>query len=221
MIMAIIYRIANQRLKCIVYAGVGVALFSTNVLAQQPNRADATLAKMQQMLRQTSTERDGLKTQLAEVQKRLDEEKAKSAAAQNQLKSTKRNLGDTDTLLEKYKATDVGLRERIEQQRGKMKEVVDKYKELVSTLRQLEAERNQLRVDLTTKDKAFEVCAQKNVQLYQTSLELADQYEKKGVWQSLVASEPVTQIKRVEIENIVQEYINRVEQSRVQTAESP
>lgn len=208
-------------MRWIIIVLVGTVFISTSVTAQQPTRADATLAKLQQMLRQTSTERDGLKAQLGEVQKKLDDEKLKSAAAQNQLKSTKKNLGDTDAILEKYKTTDTGLRERIEQQRGKMQEVIDKYKELVLTLRQLEAERNQLRVDLTSKNTAFDICAQKNAQLYQTGLELADQYEKKGVWQSLIASEPITQLKRVEIENLAQDYINRVEQSRVQTAESP
>ena len=188
---------------------------------QQQTRSDAALAKLQQMLRQTTAERDGLKAQLAEAQKKVDGEKAKAAATQSQLKSAKKDLGDTDTLLEKYKTTDAALRERIEQQRGKMQEVIDKYKELVGTLRHLEAERNQLRVDLTSKSAAFDTCAQKNVQLYQTGLELADKYEQKGVWQSLLASEPVTQLKRVEIENLAQEYVNRVEQARVQTAESP
>lgn len=199
---------------------VGFAPATVTAQAQQP-RSDATLAKLQQMLRQTTAERDGLKAQLAEVQKQADGEKAKAAAAQSQLKSVKKNLGDTDTLLEKYKTTDAALRERIEQQRSKMQEVIDKYKELVGTLRQLEAERNQLRVDLTSKSAAFDTCAQKNVQLYQTGLELAEKYEQKGVWQSLWASEPVTQLKRVEIENLAQEYVNRVEQARVQTAESP
>lgn len=198
-----------------------VLLPATATAQQQQTRTDAALAKLQQMLRQTTAERDGLKMQLAEAQKKLDGEKTKAAATQSQLKSAKKDLGDTDTLLEKYKTTDAALRERIEQQRGKMQEVIDKYKELVGTLRQLEAERNQLRVDLTSKSAAFETCAQKNVQLYQTGLELADQYEKKGVWQSLLASEPMTQLKRVEIENLAQEYVSRVEQARVQTAESP
>ena len=188
--------------------------------AQQP-RSDAALAKLQQMLRQTTAERDALKAQLAEAQKKADGEKAKAASVQSQLKSVKKNLGDTDSLLEKYKTTDAALRVRIEQQRSKMQEVIDKYKELVGTLRQLEAERNQLRVDLTSKSAAFDTCAQKNVQLYQAGLELADKYEQKGVWQSLLASEPVTQLKRVEIENLAQEYVNRIEQARVQTAESP
>lgn len=201
---------------------VGTVFPPTTASAQQQQtRSDAALAKLQQMLRQTTAERDSLKEQLAEAQKKLDGEKAKAAATQSQLKSAKKDLGDTDTLLEKYKTTDAALRERIEQQRGKMHEVIDKYKELVGTLRQLEAERNQLRVDLTSKSAAFDTCAQKNVQLYQTGLELADKYEQKGVWQSLLASEPVTQLKRVEIENLAQEYVNRVEQARVQTAESP
>lgn len=209
----------NKRFYWVMWAAISLVC-SPSVWAQQ-NRNDAALTKLQQMVRQANTERDALKAQVANIQKQLESEKAKSAAAQNQLKGAKKELGDTDTLLGKYKTTDAALRERIEQQRGKMQEVVDKYKELVVTLRQLEAERNQFRGDLTAKIAQFDTCAEKNRQLYQAGMEITERYEKKGVWQSLMAAEPVTQLKRVELEGLVQEYANRLDQSRVKTAESP
>ena len=90
-----------------------------------------------------------------------------------------------------------------------MQKVVDKYKELVETLRQVETDRTQLQATAKTQATQIGTCTNDNIKLYELGLELADLYENKGVWAALVEKEPVTQLKRVELENRVQEYRHR------------
>ena len=69
---------------------------------------------------------------------------------------------------------------------------------------------------MSAKSREFQVCATNNVKLYHASLEMLDLYQKKGVADALQQDEPFIQLKRVQLENLVQDYKFKVEDLRVE-----
>ena len=113
--------------------------------------------------------------------------------------------------MSKYQEQNLALRDRIFEVQTRMQKIVDKYKELVGALQLIESERASLMTKSTENQKKFDVCVTDNQKLYKVNLELIQEYRKKGVWDALLQKEPVTQLKRVQIENTVQSYTDRID----------
>jgi chromosome segregation ATPase len=200
----------------IFWFALGAALLPATLPAetvrQGSNEQAALVARMQQMVNDVTAERDALRAQNA----RLAEELAEAEAAHaKQVQQLEKKLGGSETVLDKYKENDVALRERLAQDRARMQELVDKFRETAQNLRQVEMERGELKLELAGRQEELRLCTRKNLDLYQASLELLDSYEEKGVWDAMMQREPVTGLKRVDVENRIEEYRRRLDQMQV------
>ncbi len=77
---------------------------------------------------------------------------------------------------------------------------------LQSQIAQLEDENRTLRADLQRERDFRERCRTDNAKLASLADELMEKFREKGVVDSLLQKEPVTQIKRVELEEMLQKY---------------
>ena len=93
-------------------------------------------------------------------------------------------------------------------------------KELAEQLRKVETERNELARQAAADGQGLKVCAQKNVQLAGIANEALDRYEKKGCFGALAQAEPFTGLKRIEVENAVEEYRQKVDSLQVPAADA-
>jgi hypothetical protein len=59
-------------------------------------------------------------------------------------------------------------------------------------------------------------CEAKNLQLFEYSQELLQRYQKKGVWASLSQKDPVFGLKEVSMENVVQEYREKLNSQKIE-----
>jgi chromosome segregation ATPase len=178
---------------------------------RQQSESGVLMIKMQQMQQQLSdvgAERDALKTQ-------NDKLAADKAALEKQLDQLKKRLEGSEGSLDKFRDSDAALRQRIEQDRARMQELIDKFRETAQTLRQVEADRSELRVTASHQQDEIVSCTKNNLELYRANLDLLDRYRAKGVWASLMQSEPVTGLKRVEVENQIEEYRTRLDRLQV------
>ena len=203
----LIHRIA----KSVIVAGALCAA----VPAFAQKREDPAAARMQQMLRQVSSERDVLKAENEKLQSQIKSLEAKTAAAQTQLKGADKERASSQALLQRYQDAEQAWKANSEQQKAKLQEVVDKYKELVKSLRQVEAERSELQSISKVRDRDLDRCIEKNGKMYSTGLEVLQRYENKGVWDSIWQKEPVTQLKRVELESIMEEYKGKLDDAKI------
>jgi hypothetical protein len=94
---------------------------------------------------------------------------------------------------------------------------------MATNLKDVEADRAALREDLAKRGRAFDQCAEANLQLYEINGEILDRYEHVGLLTKVSAAEPFTKITRTRIENLVDEYRERAQQLRVKksTAANP
>lgn len=128
--------------------------------------ASRRAAMLARDLQAATTERDDLRTRLADTQAQL--EKASAALAQT--------------------------RDRLAERDGQL---------------------GRLQADHQTQSASFDTCQTRNAQLYTLGSELLDRYANKGVREVLSTGEPFTQIKRVQLENLVDEYRHKLDQQRV------
>ncbi|MBI3545025.1 MAG: hypothetical protein HY081_00300 [Gammaproteobacteria bacterium] len=149
---------------------------------------DQKMLRAQRLLRQVSQERDVLQAEVSQLKSQMNDLNQK-------LVSLKKN---SENALARSRESNSVLSANVAQ--------------LTLNLRQTESAKNQLQETLTDQAQQIEFCEVNNVKLVQINRELVDRYEKKSAVDALLQREPLTQLKRVEFENIVQEYQDRIEQ---------
>jgi chromosome segregation ATPase len=89
------------------------------------------------------------------------------------------------------------------------------YKEAANVARTRDADAKLLQTQLGQTTQRAEDCEGKNVKLVGIGNELLDLYQAKGPLTGLLEREPLTQIKRVELENLVQDYQDKLFDNKV------
>ena len=64
------------------------------------------------------------------------------------------------------------------------------------------------------KETELQNCEGKNIKLYEAAEEVLNAYEHNTLFDSLLESEPIFQIKSVELESIVQEYEDKLRKQK-------
>lgn len=202
----------------ILYVALGAALLTPmaghaeTVRQGSGNEQTALVARLQQMVNDITAERDALSAQNANLAEKLAKEKE---AHEKQLEQLKRKLTGSEGALDRYKENDAALRARITEDRARMQELIDKFRETAQSLRQVEMERGELKATVSAQREGIRQCTRKNLELYQANLDLLDRYQAKGVWDAMLQREAVTGLRRVEIENLVEDYRRRLDQMQV------
>ena len=84
-------------------------------------------------------------------------------------------------------------------------------------LKSNDEQRKELSKSLVQRDQSLASCNEKNARLHDFGLDLVKICEKPSLYKAALRSEPFTQIKRVELENILQDYRDKLDEQRVST----
>lgn len=194
-----------------IYCLIGIAIFlqMQPVLSSAPR--DGSNSQAQVLIQQLAAERTRLNAENAKLKsqiKTLEEELEKATSENEQMTS---QLGSTEKQLSTKAALSDALRERLENAKLKMEELIAKFRETIANLRNLEDQNEQRRQTIARLEKQLNTCAANNVELSKLGFELLDSYQNKGFWDRAGQKEPFTQIKRVRIENLVDDYTYMIE----------
>lgn len=140
------------------------------------------------MLRQMTLERDAALAENARLKIEIEELNRKHAGVKK----------SSDAALAKSRESIAALNTDMQQ--------------TMQNLRRTESEKNLLQETVAGQAQQIETCESHNVKLLQVNHDLLGQYQNKGLFDAMLQREPLTQLKRVEIENIVQEYQDRIDQ---------
>lgn len=177
---------------------ISLCLMVGSVLVPHQAYADETLrkalAKAQFMLRQANAESTALKQELgtanekiAELEKTLEKELAKAEKTEGKLKQSLSSWKDSH---EELKQTLQETREELFLARSDIQQLDQK---------------------LAAQTENFELCYKNNKKLTEINGELLDVYSDKSAWDAITQREPFIQTKKVEIENLVQDYRFQIE----------
>jgi chromosome segregation ATPase len=202
-------------------AGVAASLIlvfvcQARVLAADDARSSREremLHRAQEALRESQADNSALAQGKAETEQKLK-------AASEQLDTLRNaNKSERSALQAKLKATadaQADAASQLEQARRQVAALSTEKQEMADKLRLSESQLKKVQQDLDSSRTANTSCEAKNLKLYEYSQELAQRYQAKGVWASLTQHEPVLGIANVKVENVLQEYQDKLASQRVQ-----
>lgn len=164
-----------------------------------PNKGE--VRRLQQMQRQLEREKSELAAQkaaaeseLGDVRKKVDGESRRAAALSRDVGALR---AARDAAAAKLAETEAELRQTREAQRA------------------AEAEGKRLQAALAAEKQQLQVCTERSQELRKVSNQVLDLYEKKSCLDSSLQREPFTGLKRVEIENAVEDMREKLDSQRV------
>lgn len=175
---------------------------STGAHAQDAN-AQKALQKAQFMLRQVSSEKAELQTQIDALKQQVDQLARELAATKSHATGTQQKTE------EKYNDAIAQWKQRDSETNSAL--VVTREQ-----LKQQLAQRKDLEISLQKQTTNFAVCYENNKKLYDINNQLLSRYESKGFGDVLKQREPFTGVAQVEVENLVQDYRYRLDDLKVQ-----
>ncbi|HET6513535.1 MAG TPA: hypothetical protein VFG09_00075 [Thermodesulfovibrionales bacterium] len=133
----------------------------------------------------------------------------------DQMEKTEKKLGEADESsartrkeLSEARAASDGIRREVQEMERKNRDLADELKRTAGEKQALQAELRKMSQDLDTSES-------NNAELCIIAEELLKEYKNKGFGTVLKHKEPLTQVKRVELEQFVQKYHERIDQQRV------
>ena len=181
---------------------LAAALAATPAFAAEkkadPNKGE--VRRLQQMQRQLERE----KTELAE----------QKAAAESELGDVRKKV-DGESRRAAALSRDVGaLRAARDATAAKLAETETELRKTQEAQRAAEAEGKRLQAALAAEKQQLQVCTERGQELRKVSNQVLDLYEKKSCLDSSLQREPFTGLKRVEIENAVEDMREKLDSQR-------
>lgn len=212
---------------------VTMLLLASGAVAQdQQSREREALARLRQQMSRLQQENGALQQQKAGLEQKLKAGEAELGKAKGEAGRLRRNASALRAA-EKDKAQ---LQARLDAAEATLQELRQKHQSEVSALRsslgeaetgwqqtRQEAAANTatLQGDLHAQTARAEVCETRNLQLYSVTLDLIERYKQnRGVWERFLLAEPFTQLKSVQVENLLADMRERADEARVETQAS-
>jgi len=189
------------------------------------NAGNAAETKLRESLRNTmlqlraaETERDTLKAAQDQV------EADKKTAEENLAKVTKQSIADKETSDKKIAELDAQVADKngkITQLGGDLEKWKTAYNQVADIARAKEGERAKLAGEKIVLERKVADRETKNMALYKLGNEILSRYEKFGLGTALTSREPFTGITKVKLENLVQDYGDKLAEQKIKPGEEP
>jgi septal ring factor EnvC (AmiA/AmiB activator) len=187
-----------------------------NAIAAADNPKDKQTRRMQLLLNAAQQEKSELSSQVETLKKQVGELEVKRTALEKKLGGQSRQLSE---LSDKQQQAELASKQQ-------QSELADKYQESEKKLKQLELEfvatnksLQQTQLEKLQEKKQLngdiQICEKKNSELYLISVKLMDKYQAKGVMAAMLQAEPFTQLEKVRVENLLQEYRDKSDANKI------
>jgi chromosome segregation ATPase len=196
---------------------LGLFAFAGSAAAQtQRQGSDARAMQQLQQLTaeraQLQTENARLKEELEKARKDLDKAAADKTTLENKVRAGAVAAGRDEVAVQHSQA-------ELERVRAQMQELIAKFRETAQTLRDVEGDRTQVKGQLTTQQRELKTCIDRNAGLYNLNVEVLDRMASRGFWSAVGEREPFTKVKRVQLENLIDDYKYRADELRLERRE--
>jgi chromosome segregation ATPase len=193
----------------------------TTANAQTARSGSGANAQLLQQLQQLASDRTALQVDNARIKRELDDMRKERDELKRKQQTVDQRAKASATELARAAAQREAAEQELGQTRAKMQELIAKFRETVQTLRQLEAEDTTAKQTLARRDQELKVCIDRNLALYKLNGEVLAHLEHDSAWSHLARAEPFTKIKRVELENLVDDYKARADEGRMDSGRAP
>ncbi len=199
-------------------AAIIASLCGDGIVVAQVARSGGTSSantQLLQQMQQLASERtalqadnDKLKKHVDDLTKELDSLKKAQGAVDQRAKESAAALAQSKTQRDTTE-------EQLKQTKDKLEQLVAKFRETAQSLRETEADRTTVKQTLSTRDHELKVCIDRNLGLYKINEEALTMLDKQTFWSRAASSEPFTKLKRIQMENLIDDYKARAQDQRV------
>ena len=206
--------------------GVGFILPTTADAAEKKDKSARRAALMMQKMQQDmQAEKAAMQTQF-DTQKKLLEDDLKLKAEQLEKlnksvasleRKNKATQADLDKTIAEKTALDAKLTQTqttLETTQKSLADLKDKHNQSLADLKFNDNQRKTLSANLADTTKLVNSCEAKNTKLHQFGSELISIYDKPSSYEAAMRKEQFFQLKRVELENILQNQQDKLDQER-------
>lgn len=199
-----------------------IALFAMLLLpglaTAQVERSGSGNAQMMQQLQQLASERTQLQAENARLKQELASIKKEAEAAKSALSTIERRARSSETAVARVGAERDSSARELELNRARTEELIGKFRETAGTLREVEGERAKLASSLASRETELASCIAGNQKLFDINTEILARLGERGVWSAISGSEPFTQLKRAQLDNLIEDYRGRADDQRLSPA---
>ncbi len=200
---------------------VAAALCTANVhAAEEVDPAMAVLKRMREQLRSVMLQQQKTEADRATLQAEKTDLEAKNAELTKKLETLTKLNATERTAAEK---TITDLKEKSSEQTTEMARLSESlakwkagYQQLEEVAKGKEAERAKLADKVVLLDRRVADYHRKNDELYKVGCEVLSRYEGFGLGTAITAREPFTRLTRVKLENLVQDFQDKLNDQKIQ-----
>lgn len=197
--------------------GALILLLSGSVQgAEQPNSAETRLREQLRntllQLRTIQGERDGLNAAKAQLEQ---EKKTLSEQIETVTKQSAADKTASDKTIAEMDAKAAQQSNEIAQLKESLEKWKKGYNEATELARTKEAERAKLAMQKIELERKVADQQTKNLEMFKIGNEVLTRYEKFGLGTALTAREPFVGITRVKLQNLVQDYKDKLADQRI------
>ena len=191
--------------------GVLAAAAAQPALAQTERTGGAANTQLVQQLQQLASERTALQAENAKLKAELDKLRKQGDGVKKSQDAVEQRSRAAQAALTRSASDKERLEADLAREKERLQELVGRFRETATTLRDVETDRNGAKLSLAQRDQELKVCVDRNAKLYDLNKEVLAKLDDQGLWSGLARHEPFTQLKRVQLENLVDSYADRAQ----------
>jgi chromosome segregation ATPase len=187
-------------------ATIAIAGFSTNlfdVSAQTTSETDRLREALRTSAAQTRAledQRTAMQAQLTQTQRERDDLKSEVEAAKAKVKQTEKD----------YRQAVREFNDRLEERNQTLEKWKEAYAEAATVAQTKDAERAKFEAEAAAFKASTNACTAKNQELVKVGRELLTRYEGVTFGDKVLAREPLTGLERVQVQNLLQTYGDKI-----------
>ena len=183
--------------------------------ANKKDPAKEAQRRLQMQMKQVQDEKAAVEQEKAALGKELETLKKKTGEIESSVVRANRSRAAAEKEAEALKQGKIELSEKITQLEKQFSESQLSLRDTRQSLQQETSQKQRLEQNLGTRDKELGVCETKNKKLYQYQVELLNRAQQRGSFDALLENEPIVQMKRIEIENLMEEYRDKIDKEQI------
>lgn len=175
------------------------------------NAQESETDRLREALRQATLQARSAEDQRNALQVKLTKAEGDKAALKTELDKAKAKIKE---LKQDYKQAVTDFNSRLEERNQQLEKWKEAYTEAATVARAKDAERAKFEAESNAYKASTATCTQKNDELVKVNGELLADYKDVTLGDALLAQEPVTGIRRVGVQQKLEDYDERI---RIQT----
>ena len=181
----------------------------------QTARSGGDSQKAMQQLQQLASDRSAAQAEALRAKQALADAQKQIAELTKGRDALRARAGDAQAAKNAVEGKERALNDELTQTKARLAELVGKFRETATTLREVEAERARLHTDLDKTGRDYLTCVEHNTELTTLTRDALDRLDGSAGWSRLARAEPFTRLARTRAENLADEYRARLADLRV------